>query len=213
MCIFLKGISSASLSKIRSTTFCPIVAEPLRSSWIKTISLMFAKSTSRRDAVGATTVSFRSVPDSVATISSYFGEFRKFSIATKVAFGAFCWARFFSSSWVTINVLAASVRLLMARLVTSWGNPAAVIFLRRIDAPIALEPIPASQAKMMCWMPDIFVRLVCPAEPFALNFAAWVALTLSSKLSAASLESAFKMTVATAKDAAAPATTPKMTGK
>ena len=59
----------------------------------------------------------------------------------------------------------------------------------------------------------MFVRLVCPAEPFALNFAAWVAFTLSSKLSTVSLESAYKMTVATAKDAAAPATTPKMTGK
>ena len=91
------------------------------------------------------------------------------STLTWVAEPVRCCARGVSSFWVT-TTSHSSVRFEMALLVTSMSsNPAARTFLRSTVAPIAEEPMPASQANTMRLMgpvaPDSAIPEAAPAAP------------------------------------------------
>ena len=68
----------------------------------------------------------------------------------RIASGDIVPARAANSSCVTTIVSGPALRLAIAIFVTSCGRPALLTLFLRIDAPIADEPIPASQAKMTC---------------------------------------------------------------
>ena len=73
----------------------------------------------------------------------------KLSTETCCALGDIVCARGVRSWCVTIRSMS-SVRFAIATLTTVTSvNPAFLILLRSTDAPIALDPIPASQANTM----------------------------------------------------------------
>ena len=65
-----------------------------------------------------------------------------------MSIGTFCCARSVKSLWV-ITTSTSSGRSLIAMFVTSISIDASLNFFFNKEAPIALEPIPASQAKMI----------------------------------------------------------------
>src|SRR3954447_11877051 len=88
---------------------------------------------------------------SSATIASYCGLLRKLSTDTCWADGDMVCARGVRSRCVTMRS-TSSVRLAIATFLTSTSpNPAFLILLRSTEAPIALDPMPASQANTMWW--------------------------------------------------------------
>ena len=89
---------------------------------------------------------------SCSTIASYCGLFMKLSTETCWAEGDMVRARGVRSWCVTITS-TSSVRLAIATFCTSTSvKPAFLILLRSTEAPIALDPMPASQAKTMRWI-------------------------------------------------------------
>ena len=89
---------------------------------------------------------------SSSTMASYCGLFMKLSTDTCCADGDIVRARAVRSWCVTIRS-TSSVRLAIATFCTSTSaKPAFLILLRSTEAPIALDPMPASQAKTMRWI-------------------------------------------------------------
>ena len=113
-------------------------------------------------------------------------------------------------SWCVMTTSYVSVRLAIAELVTlTSGKPAALILFRSTEAPIALEPIPASHAKTMFLTgpartatPPAFMPAPVRAEEIELFLPLrasirWVA---SSRSSSAVALLAFRITEAIRKD-------------
>ena len=69
-----------------------------------------------------------------------------------MALGVFSNARVANSFCVTTNKPVSSCKLLIDVLVTGICKPALSTLSRKMEAPIAEEPIPASQAKIICWI-------------------------------------------------------------
>ncbi len=90
--------------------------------------------------------------------------------------------------------------------------PAFLILSRSKEAPIAEEPIPASQAKMIFLIPEksAGAKLVGVSFPFDSAFICAISCCLASNSSAVE-RSCFKMIAAMIKDTTAPATTPAST--
>ncbi len=149
--VFLPAFFMASLNKLVA-----IVAEPRCSSWrIKFTSLTLLKSIPIiKPGFSAGLAAFSGLSSTwvkalkLATIWSYLGLLKKLPTETCIAFGAFWRARSVNSSWVITNNPSSSFKFLTAVLVTGNLIPAFLNLSRSKDAPIADEPIPASQAKI-----------------------------------------------------------------
>ena len=143
-----------------------------------------------------------------ATISSYAGLSMKFSTDTCTADADRSAARSARSWWLT-TTSKSSVRLAIALLITVTSvKPAAWTFLRSTEAPIAEEPMPASQANTMLRIgseaavaaPTSAVDAI-EDRPFIASMA-WVALTSWS--SASTVLSVLRSSAATIKVATIP---------
>ncbi len=100
-----------------------------------------------------------------STISSYRGLFMKLSTEKWAALEVAGLARSVRSWWV-ITTSYVSLRLAIAALVTlTSGNPAALILFRSTEAPIALEPMPASHANTMFLMGPARTAVPTPPPP------------------------------------------------
>src|SRR3954447_9170561 len=87
-----------------------------------------------------------------STMASYFGLLMKLSTETCWALGVRSLARGVRSWWVTTRSMSSD-RFAIATLTTlTSSKPAFFTLLRRMEAPMALDPMPASQAKTMLWI-------------------------------------------------------------
>lgn len=152
----LNGMVRWFLSNISLNTIIPVITDPERSSWasrVSSICLMFVERNFSADLFSISEIDTFCLLLNSRTISSYRDEFKKFSIETKRALGAFRFALSYSSAWVTIDVFESSTSWLIAWLVTVWGESTSYAFFLKIEAPVTLDPIPAPRAKMIFCTP------------------------------------------------------------
>src|SRR5699024_8157505 len=124
----------------------PIALDPMPSSQAK---ITFSTS-ALGDSAGVADAVETAVSSSVnlLTSSSYFGLFKKFSTEICSASGIFAFALSVKSLCVMTISASAGISLI-AVLVTKISRSAFLNFFFNKEAPIALEPMPASQAKMI----------------------------------------------------------------